>query len=247
MKKLIIPFIILFFSSVVHADTKLLGMDWSDNPSCFVVGRSMTHWKITQYQAATSGTIAYGKIRIPQQNAFGGSNSTANCTSDTVCWVAWNAANNNPTTIKAWGCTQNYNWDALGVGQYHTFPIRNGDLSIVQGTNYFIGMRAYVMTEVLTSNAGEGCQQIHHNRGRNECDPTAKRFCSNGTCGSSGEECYEGAGALEAFANNANSGPPLGVCFTNNDIASYFDYSLWTEEGSSDTTPPAAPTGVAIQ
>jgi hypothetical protein len=268
----------MLLSGIAFADTKLMGFYFADDSACFASGKSLNRWKLARYQAEASGIISYMRLHIPTTRAVppGGVNSTDNCTNDTVCWVIYDDSSDgldppNPGVLKAYGCIVGYNWDTCGgtcsdgVGEYHNFPVTNTvtNLSIESGANYFIGIYAYALHQDLYANAGEGCQQIHMHRGRDECNPSKKRFCSDGSCGG-GFNCNEGAGDLPDVPDNPQ-------CFNGNDIGSFYDLSIWDNGGATttttsvitstttapastttttttveDTTPPSSPTGFNI-
>lgn len=74
-------------------------------------------------------------------------------------------------------------------------------------------------------------------RGGAGCDPSQKRFCSDGTCDTG--DCNEDVGEMEV------NGAPDESCFEGNEIASYYDLSIWT----SDAVEPVEPSfsGVSMQ
>lgn len=140
-----------------------MGYYWADDSACFIVGKSLNHWKLARYQAEATGTIGYLALHIPELNDVGGANSTANCTDDTVCWAIYDSVGTgtdppNPGSLKAYGCVEGYNWDTIGINDYHTFNVTDTvtNLTVTNSNYYFIAVYSYALHSTLYANGGSG-------------------------------------------------------------------------------------------
>lgn len=168
MRKLILILfgIFVFPSIAIGADTILLGWDsttsyndadcnWLDTSTTISEGA----WKSSRFQAQSTGTVSYLKLRDP--------NTPTGCTNDSGCVAIYEGGTSSSLgALKGYGCFSGYDWTTIGVGD-HTFNFTTTvtDLTVTSGQYYWIVFYSWAAAQTAYTNAGCS-QQILAYRGR---------------------------------------------------------------------------------
>jgi hypothetical protein len=214
---LLFIFLVMLVSSTTYADTMLLGHDYYGppyyEPYCYLVSDSInsSNWKGYRLQASSSGTISYFKV-----TPF---NVPNDCIDDDVIWALYedNGTVDYAGNLKAYGYVEGYDWTIIGVGS-HRFEITDivTDPIIISGNYYWLVFYAHAIDRDNYSRAG--CSsQIFNNRGR------------------STEVCVSGISSFRQSIAPEYPPAPAGSTFTTSHH-SYFDWSVWDEEGGTGPT-----------